>query len=278
MIKIPFILLFVLCSSKICFAAENYEIIQKSIPHLDQPNKNVEFYILRPKIDKKFPVVLYIHGFQKQEPSVKTLGAKASIDNGTLVSFANQGYLAIGISQPGFGNSDGPADFSGPFTQRAIITVIRHLQSSEFLIPIDTKKIVLGGVSRGAITASMVATQETNLAGLILDSGLYDLKGTNFPETLTNIKREVGDNLTNAQIQERSAIYHSSNLKMPVLLLHGYQDPRHPIKQAYLFYEAIMKTGSKSILVMFPAEHKTPKEDREWVTERFLKDIFKSNS
>ncbi|HRA43155.1 MAG TPA: hypothetical protein PLV31_05690 [Gammaproteobacteria bacterium] len=101
---------------KIAFA-DNYQTIHKIIPHIDQPDKKVELYILKPKIEEKLPVVIYTHGFQHPERP----GAKASIDNGTLVSFVNQGYLAVGVSQPGFGNSDGPANFSGPYTQRAII-------------------------------------------------------------------------------------------------------------------------------------------------------------
>jgi dipeptidyl aminopeptidase/acylaminoacyl peptidase len=162
---------------------------------------------------------------------------------------------------------------SGPYTQRAIISAIKYLQSSEFSNQIDHKKIVLGGVSRGAITASMVATQEPNLAGLILDAGLYDIKTASHPTTLSNIEKEVGNNLTFDQIKQRSALYHASSIKMPVIILHGNQDPRHSMGQALKFYQAIMSAGAKATLILFPAEHKTPQESRELIIKDFLKNL-----
>lgn len=252
--------------------AENYETIHKLIPHIDQPIKNVELYILKPNLEEKLPVVIYIHGFQHPERP----GAKAIIDDGTLVSLANQGYLAVGVSQPGFGNSDGPADFSGPYTQKAIISAINYLRSSEFSNIFDHKKIVLGGVSRGAITASMVATQsETNLAGLILDAGLYDIKATNYPKTLSNIEKELGKNLSFEQIKQRSAFYHANKIKVPVIIFHGNQDQRHPVEHVYTFYQLLKDSGTKATLILFPAEHKTPKDERELITNIFLKKLFK---
>jgi len=256
------------CGIKIAFA-ENYQTIHKLISHIDQPDKKVELYILKPKIEGKLPVVIYIHGFQHPERP----GAKASIDNGTLVSFVNQGYLAVGVSQPGFGNSDGPADFSGPYTQRAIISAIKYLQLSEFLDKIDHKKIVLGGVSRGAITASMVASQEPNLAGLILDAGLYDIKAVSHPTTLSNIEKEVGNKVTLDQIKQRSASYHANNIKIPVIIFHGNQDPRHSMEQTLKFYQAIMSAGAKATLILFPSGHNTPQESRELIIKDFLKNL-----
>jgi hypothetical protein len=107
MLKSLFVIILIILSFGIKIAfAENYQTIHKLIAHIDQPDKKVELYILKPNIEEKLAVVIYIHGFQHPERP----GAKASIDDGTLISFATQGYLAVGVSQPGFGNSDGPAD------------------------------------------------------------------------------------------------------------------------------------------------------------------------
>ena len=73
---------------------------------------------------------------------------------------------------PGYGRSDGPEDFAGPFTQRAVQSVIAKLEAEHQAIP---DKILIEGVSLGAVTGALVAAKDHDIAGLVLISGLYDL-------------------------------------------------------------------------------------------------------
>lgn len=75
-------------------------------------------------------------------------------------------------------------------------------------------------VARCAITASMVAIQEPNLVGLILDAGLYDTKVVSHPPILSNIEKEVGNDITVEQIKQGLAFHHANNIKIPVMILH----------------------------------------------------------
>ena len=81
---------------------------------------------------------------------------------------ATRGYVAAAVSQPGYGKSDGPPDYCGPFTQDAVQAAVEFLRRQTF---IDPTRIALYGYSRGAIVASMVATK---VAAVVLGAGAYD--------------------------------------------------------------------------------------------------------
>jgi len=245
----------------------HYELINKEIVHPEVPSKKVEFFILRKTTLKKYPVIIFVHGHQQPE----RLGAKAAVDDGTLAFFAKQGYLAVAISQPGYGNSEGVSDYAGSYSQKAVMGVINYLLSS-YSDYVDPEKIVLYGVSKGAILVGMVATQEPRLAGVILDSGFYDLSAVQDERTLMNINKETDGK--QEELKKRSVIFSADLIKMPSLIMHGYEDKRAPVKSAIEFYEALMNAGSPSTLVVFPVGHHTPKKERDSLINLFLEKVF----
>ena len=121
-----------------------------SIPHPDNPGKKVEYFLERPQGSGPWPAIIFLHGHQDWP----TAGGKDFVKWGVLDEFAGRGYLAVAISQPGYGNSSGPADFCGPFTQHAVAAVIAKLRSDGY---VKGNKIVIQGVSRGALVAGLVA-------------------------------------------------------------------------------------------------------------------------
>ncbi|MBA8878283.1 dipeptidyl aminopeptidase/acylaminoacyl peptidase [Phyllobacterium myrsinacearum] len=115
-------------------------------------------------------VMLFVHGNQ----GGLLLGAKEFVDTGTLLRVsAGLNITAAAVSQPGFGASDGPADFCGPSTQQAIIAALSFLKKQP---SVDPGRIVLYGNSRGPVASAMVASQVAYLRALILSSGVYDLR------------------------------------------------------------------------------------------------------
>ena len=235
-----------------CASVEDGRLIDRSgwvvhrelLPHSNE-NKKVEIFWTKPTGDGPFPVVLLIHGHQEQ---IKN-GGEAFVRTGRLGVIASRGYIAAAFSQPGYGNSDGPPDYCGPFTQDAVLVALDFLRKQPFVRP---DKVALYGYSRGAIVAGMVATKDDKLASVVLGAGAYDFFSW-YPTPLRgidgNIRVEAG---TSAEaFRARSAIYHVDGIKASVLLLHGGQDERIPVRQAEDFFEKLRANGIAANLKIF---------------------------
>jgi dipeptidyl aminopeptidase/acylaminoacyl peptidase len=236
-------------------------VVQRAfLPHPQHPNKRIEVFWTTPVGAGPWPAVLFIHGHQERFRD----GGEAYVKNGRLGRMAGRGYVAAAVSQPGYGRSDGPPDFCGPSTQAAVLGALAFLRTQPFVQP---QKVALYGYSRGAIVASMVAAQDPQLAAVVLGAGAYDLFRW-YPTPVrgidANIEHEAG---TSAEaFRARSAILHVDTIKAPVLLLHGAQDERIPVRQAEAFAETLHAKGIAVRVKIFPhARHRIPvdAQDRE---------------
>jgi dipeptidyl aminopeptidase/acylaminoacyl peptidase len=227
------------------------------LPHSQDSNKKVELFWTQPVGEGPYPTVLFIHGHQEQPRN----GGEAFVTAGRLGIMASQGYGAASLSQPGYGHSDGPPDYCGPFTQEAVVVALAFLRKQPFVNP---TKVALYGASRGAIVASMVATRDPQLAAVVLAAGAYDMASL-YPTGIrgidANIRREAG---TSAEaFRARSAMYHADKIKVPVLLLHGARDERIPVRQAEAFAEQLQAHGVAVTLKIFPnATHRIPLDEQ----------------
>jgi dipeptidyl aminopeptidase/acylaminoacyl peptidase len=222
------------------------------LPHSKDGNKKVELLWTKPAGDGPYPAVLFIHGHQEQNRN----GGEAYVKAGYLGIMASRDYVAASLSQPGYGNSDGPPDYCGPFTQDAVLIAIDFLRKQPFVKP---NKVALFGYSRGAIVASMVATQDQRLAAVVLGGGVYDFfkfYPTHIGGIDANIRQEAG--LSTEALKARSAMYHAEKIKAPVLLLHGSHDERAPVGQAVAFADKLKANGIPVKLRIFPAWHSIP--------------------
>jgi dipeptidyl aminopeptidase/acylaminoacyl peptidase len=245
-------------------------IRREFLPHRQNPSKTIEVFWTKPVEQGPRPAVLLIHGHQEQIRN----GGEAFVRTGRLGIMASRGYVAASLSQPGYGNSDGPPDFCGPFTQEAVLGALDFLRRQPFVQP---AKVALYGYSRGAIVASVVATKDPKLAAVVLGAGAYNFFSW-YPTPLrgidANIEREAG---TSAEaFRERSAMSHVEKIKAPILLLHGAQDERIPVRQAEAFSEKLKATGLEVRLKIFPnTSHRIPidEQDREIYPflEKFLR-------
>lgn len=249
-----------------CAAIEEGQLIDRGgwvvrrefLRHSKDGNKTIEIFWTKPTGNGPYPALLFIHGHQEQVRN----GGEAFVRTGRLGILARQGYVAASLSQPGYGNSDGPPDYCGPLTQDAALVAIDFLGKQAFVKP---DKVALYGYSRGAVVASMVATKNRKLGAVILGAGAYDFFSW-YPTPLrgidANIRQEAG---TSAEaFRARSAIYHVDKIKAPVLLLHGAQDERIPARQAEAFFERLRANGLAVKMKIFPnAGHGIP-IDEQW--------------
>jgi dipeptidyl aminopeptidase/acylaminoacyl peptidase len=233
-------------------------VVQRTfLPHRQNASKKIEVLWTKPEAPGPWPAVLFIHGHQEQP----TEGGAAFVRTGRLGTMASRGYVAAAVSQPGYGHSDGPPDFCGPFTQEAVLVVVDFLRHQPFVQP---QQVVLYGYSRGAQVASMVTAKDPQLAAVVLGAGAYDFFRW-YPTPLrgidANIEREAGT--TAAAFSARSAIYHADKIKAPILLLHGAQDERVPVHQAEAFAEKLQEHGVAVTLKIFPhAMHGIPVDEQ----------------
>lgn len=247
-------------------AQMSQEVHQELLP--GARDQKIEIYWTKPRGDGPFPALLYIHGHQE----LSRPGGKQYVDRRTLASQSEQGFVAVAMSQPGYGNSSGPPDYTGPKTQDAALRVLTWMRTQPF---VQKDRVGLFGYSRGAIVGGMVAAQDPALAVAVLAAGAYDLaayhryqQGSGIAK---NIEREAGT--TPRAFEARSALFHADRINAAVLLLHGGSDTNIPVSQAEAFHRRLQEAGKKVTLKVFPgARHSIPSRDLDAVVSRFLRE------
>jgi dipeptidyl aminopeptidase/acylaminoacyl peptidase len=268
------VMLLVLLGLAACSGHRTARALTLSIPHPDQPTKKVEYFLEKPKGKGPWPTVVFLHGHQDW-PSP---GGKEFVKWGVLDEFADRGYLAVAISQPGYGNSAGPADFCGPFTQHAVAAVIARLRAEGY---IEDNRVLIQGVSRGALVAGMVAARDPSIRGIILISGLYDLpdyaqhaKSAMAASIVDSMKMETGG--TEDALRARSPLYYAQDIKATALILNGAKDDRTDPDQARRLAEAINAHGGHARAIVYPEYgHQIPVEVRSKDVDPFVERVLR---
>lgn len=232
---------------------------------IDDARRQVEFLWVAPDVGEgPWPAILFVHGFQPpEEDEPFAPGAKAMLEvpprYPLFEAFREKGFLVGAVSQSGYGNTDGPLDFCGPLSQQAIATAIAALQEHPNVIP---DRVILHGRSRGAVASSMVATRDLGVAGVVLESGVYDLK-SEYVDLLTrqkdphhyiaaNIELEAG--ITDEAFTARSVLLTDRSIAVPTLIIHGTEDGNVPPTHAVRLNEHLQQRGGVSQLVLFDGE------------------------
>jgi dipeptidyl aminopeptidase/acylaminoacyl peptidase len=258
-----------------------HELHAEFLTAATNPAKRIEYYWVAPKGDGPWPVLLLLHGHQEGSP---TPGGRAFVEFGVLDTAAARGVVGVSVSQPGYGRSDGPADFMGPETVAAVEQVIRHLRAQSF---VRGDRIALEGVSRGAVVASLVASRDTTIRAMVLISGVYDFTSRLDSSTAAgrlNIARrnQVRDDIaretdgTAVSLRARSALSVVDRIRTPALILNGEMDDRTDPEQARTLAALLQRNGVAARAVIYPEfGHAIPYETREREIRPFLEAYLK---
>jgi dipeptidyl aminopeptidase/acylaminoacyl peptidase len=240
------------------------------VAHPDKKGTQIEYFMRKPAGVGPWPTIIFLHGHQ---PILSRVGGRAFVDWGVLDRFAKKGYLAVSVSLPGFGGSSGPADFAGPFTQHAVEAVLAKLVAEQKAAP---DKVVIEGISLGAVTGALIASHDKPIAGLVLISGLYDM-----PTFLAHPKSAAAMSVKAAAIEQtgggddalraRSALFLASRNKANTLILSGGKDDRTDANQAVLYADAINATGGHARAHIYPQYgHAIPVQVRDAEIDAFI--------
>lgn len=262
------LLLLILTVTSISFGAKaESSVIRDSLTI--SPTDKVEFLWSQPEGSGPWPVLVLIHPHQEWPNKI---GAELFVKNKSLEYWTKKGFVTVAVSQPGYGESSGPPDYCGPKSQTAVMTVIDHFRRLSFVIK---DKFFLYGGSRGAVIASMIATKDSHLAGVILKSGVYDLSSAYkaFPwysPIKISIIWELGF-YDEAKMKDRSAINFVSQIHVPLLIIHGSEDDRASVENAELFAKKIKDSGGSADLKLINSEHVIPMQKIQSDMETFMR-------
>jgi dipeptidyl aminopeptidase/acylaminoacyl peptidase len=203
--------------------------------------KTVEALTFRPAGDGPFPGVLMIPGFQRTAFDLISLGSV----------LAREGFAAVGITQPGFGKSEGPADYVGPNTLRVLTEGYQKFKKEPY---VDARRMGVYGFSRGGMAASLLVVQLDDVRAAVLGAGVYDFKRAHEEAKIEgirqNMERESG--MTESAIRERSSVFMMERLRCPVLILHGEKDENVPVSQAHLLRDRLTALNKEFEIKLFP--------------------------
>ena len=189
-------------------------------------------------------------------------------------NLANAGYTVMLVSLPGYGQSAGAPDFGGPATVHALNRALDALRRSP---QVDSGRIAVWGISRGATAAALLAAERHDLSGLVLESGVYDPQ-TAFHDTKSDSLRRAlqTEGKTNGGWSKRSALRVADRLKLPVLLMHGDQDTEAVANQAVNLAGKLRSVGGGEVqLELVPgAGHALPSTVTFPLVKKFLQPIL----
>jgi len=272
--KIRYVVLLSISSLLLWSCHEGSASASLRIQHPDAPSKQVEYFLEHPPGSGPWPTVVLLHGHQEGAKP----GGKDFVDWGVLKQLAGRGYLAVAISQPGYGQSAGPADFCGAFTQHAVASIIAKLRADGIASP---NKLLIEGISRGALTAALVAAGDPSVSGLVLISGVYDLPVYINDSNASIVKKAIVASMiaetggTADALMARSILRRAGDIKASALILNGAIDDRTDPNQARALADQITRGGGNARAIIYPDfGHRIPVEVRNKDIDPFIDEVL----
>ena len=120
---------------------------------------------------------------------------------------------------------------------------------------IDSERTAAGGGSYGGYLSSILLGREHPFNTLVIHAAVYDLFSQNSADFAVHEQR-FGPYWENEElVREISPHFAAENFRTPSLILHGQNDLRVPVGQAFELFRALQLQGVESRLVYYPDEN-----------------------
>lgn len=223
---------------------------------------------------KRAPALVYVHG----GPG----GQSRRGYNPTIQHLVNHGYAVLAVNNrgsSGYGKTFFHLDDKkhGDVDLKDCIWARRHLESLEW---VDGARVgIIGGSYGGYMVCAALAFAPTEF-----DVGIDIFGVTNWIRTLESIPpwwaeardglfAELGDPTVDRQsLEQRSPLAHASQIRRPLLVIQGQNDPRVLEVESQEIVAAVKKNGVPVEYVLFPDEGHgfRNKENRIRASEAYL--------
>jgi pimeloyl-ACP methyl ester carboxylesterase len=167
------------------------------------------------------------------------------------IEMAKDGFVCMAVSQPGFGRSEGTADWAGPRTIAALSHGFELMMREPY---VDTTNAGVYGYSRGALAASLLAVKLGKIKAAAFCAGIYDFRRAYDETGSEGIRRnmEIETGMTPEAIEARTSIAMMDGLSCPALILHGEEDDNAPVGQAYALEGKLRDLGKEYEIEILP--------------------------
>jgi len=209
---------------------------------------NLDIYTLiyKPKDagEEKLPVVVIPHGgptgqYYRNFSKI----AQLLTDRGYVVLLPNvRGSTGYGVEFRDMNIKDwGGGDL------KDIAAGVDHLKSLSY---VDPGRIGIYGASYGGYMTYIATVKKPELwRAACAHVGITDLLSL-YENSMSHFKyylqQEMGDPEKDKELwKDRSALYHAENLRCPILIIQGLNDPRCPVQQARIYKERLDQLGKQ---------------------------------
>ncbi|MCO4799710.1 MAG: alpha/beta fold hydrolase [Colwelliaceae bacterium] len=190
--------------------------------------------------DKK-PALIFLHGWAPQNVRAGERGTY------TAKKFSSYGYITLAVTMRGWPDTGG-YDLCGWKQPQDISLVVEWLKKQD---NVDPNRIGIVGHSQGGQVALLASALNSSIKSVV---AYYPVTDISLWAKETDLPKEAIDGYINgvcaykATQKDRSAVFKAEEINANVLLMHGEDDRRVPIKHSEIMLTALLKYNKKAQL------------------------------
>lgn len=207
-------------------------------------------FIVKPKKEGKYPVIIYNRGGHKEIGKIDVKGFAY------LTTLAEKGYVVIASQYRGNDGGEGKDEFGG-----TDVNDVLHLVSLAKSLPFThADQIVMCGGSRGGLMTYLAIKEGADIKAAVVYCGVTDLIQS-YNESYHGMKDELEDMIGGTPEEKkeeyikRSAYYWPEAINTPVLIIHGKYDFNVRVSQAEKLAERLKELNKTYKLIIYNSDH-----------------------